>query len=158
MSSLALIGRTPLELVEGIYVKLECSNPAGSVKDRVALFVLREAERRGELRPGDTIVEATSGNTGIALAMVGRELGYRALLFMPEHMSVERRNYIQAFGAEVRSTPRAGGFEEPIRLRDQYKGRQGFYVPDQFGNPDNTRCHAEGTGSELVEQLRGLGC
>jgi cysteine synthase A len=158
MDALGHIGRTPLERLDGIYVKLECSNPAGSVKDRVALFVLREAERRGELRRGDTIVEATSGNMGIALAMVGRELGYRVLLFMPEHMSVERRAYMQAFGAELRLTPREGGFEEPIRLRDEYRGRPGYYVPDQFGNPDNTRCHAEGTGQELIDQLRGLGC
>jgi cysteine synthase len=158
MASLDQIGRTPLELLDGIYVKLECSNPAGSVKDRVALFVLREAQRRGELRPGDTIVEATSGNTGIALAMVGRELGYRVVLFMPEHMSVERRAYMEAFGAELHLTPREGGFEEPIRLRDAYKGRPGYYVPDQFGNPDNTRCHAEGTGQELIAQLQALGC
>jgi len=150
------IGSTPLVELERIFVKLECSNPAGSVKDRIARFILREAQRRGELKPGDVIVEATSGNTGIAMAMVGRELGHRVVIYMPEHMSDERRNYIRAFGAEVVSTPREQGFEGPIATRDTFKGKPGYYVPDQFGNPDNPRCHKETTGAELVAQLRAL--
>jgi cysteine synthase A len=151
------IGSTPLVELERIYVKLECSNPSGSVKDRIARFMLLEAKRRGELRDGDVIVEATSGNTGIAMAMVGRELGHRVLIYMPEHMSEERREFIRAFGAEVRSTPREQGFSGPIATRDTFKGRPGYYVPDQFANPDNARCHRETTGAELIAQLRAAG-
>src|SRR5207247_1949061 len=141
MNALDRIGQTPLVEIEGIFVKLECSNPCGSVKDRIALFMLREAAARGELEPGDTIVEATSGNTGIAMSMVGRALGHRVLIFMPEHMSLERRRMMQALGAEVRLTPKDEGFEGPIRIRDTYRGKRGYYVPDQFANPDNARCH-----------------
>ncbi len=147
------IGGTPLVLIEDILVKLECSNPGGSVKDRIARFMLEEARRRGELRPGDVIVEATSGNTGIALALVARELGHRALIFMPEHMSPERRCMIETLGAVVQLTPKEQGFEGPIEIRNTYRGRPGFYVPDQFGNPDNVRCHRLTTGRELAEQL-----
>lgn len=157
MSALEGIGRTPLLRLEGVYVKLECSNPGGSVKDRIAAFMLSEAMRRGELSPGDTVVEATSGNTGIALAMVTRELGLKAILFMPEHMSVERRLMMERLGAEVRLTPKADGFEGAIALRDSYRGQAGCYVPDQFGNPDNTRCHLLTTGAELVQSLRAAG-
>jgi cysteine synthase A len=147
------IGRTPLLEVEGLWVKLECANPGGSVKDRIARFMLGEARRRGELRPGDTIVEATSGNTGIATSLVGRALGHPVVIYMPEHMSVERRRMIAALGAEVRLTPREQGFEGPIAARDAFKGRPGFYVPDQFANPDNARCHELTTGRELLRQL-----
>jgi cysteine synthase A len=157
MDLLDRIGRTPLVEAEGLFVKLECSNPGGSVKDRIARFILLEARRRGELKPGDTIVEATSGNTGIAMSMVGRQLGHPVIIYMPEHMSVERRRYIEAFGAEVRLTPREQGFEGPIAIRDTFRGRPGYYVPDQFGNPDNARCHQETTGREIVEQLRERG-
>jgi cysteine synthase A len=156
-TTLEHIGSTPLVELERIYVKLECSNPSGSVKDRIARFMLLEAKRRGELQEGDTIVEATSGNTGIALAMVGRELGHRVIVYMPEHMSEERREFIRAYGAEVRSTPREQGFEGPIATRDTFKNRPGYYVPDQFGNPDNARCHRETTGAELLAQLRAFG-
>jgi cysteine synthase len=157
MTVLERIGGTPLLHVDGIFVKLECANPAGSVKDRIARFLLEEAARRGELRPGDTVVEATSGNTGIALAMVGRELGYRVLIFMPEHMSPERRQMIEHFGGEVRLTPRKESFAGAIARRDAYRERPGHYVPDQFGNPDNPRCHTLTTGRELIEQLRARG-
>jgi len=145
-------------VIEGLFVKLECANVGGSVKDRIARFMLREAKRRGELRPGDTVVEATSGNTGIALALVAREFGCRVLIFMPEHMSVERRRMIENLGAEVRLTSKEGGFEGAITRRDAYRGRPGHYVPDQFGNPDNTRCHLLTTGAEMVDQIRHLGC
>jgi cysteine synthase A len=152
------IGRTPLIEADGLLVKLECANPGGSVKDRIARFMVLAARGRGELRKGDTIVEATSGNTGIALAMVGRALGHPVVIYMPEHMSVERRRYIEALGAEVRLTPREQGFEGPIAIRDRFRGEPGFWVPDQFTNPDNVRCHYETTGAELVRQLaeRGL--
>lgn len=150
-------GNTPLVTIDGIHVKLECSNPGGSVKDRIAWFILTEAARRGELRPGDLVVEATSGNTGIALALVARHLGYKALIFMPEHMSIERRRMLENLGAEVCITPREEGFEGAIERRNAYRGRPGCFVPDQFRNPDNSRCHKVTTGAELAAQLRGLG-
>jgi cysteine synthase A len=158
MAFLDTIGNTPLIRIEGLFVKLECSNPGGSVKDRIARFMLLEAARRGDLNPSDTVVETTSGNTGIALALVGRQLGYRVLIFMPEHMTVERRLMIENLGAEVRLTSKEGGFEGAVRMRDSYRGRPGFYVPDQFGNPDNTRCHRTTTGAEILAQLREHGC
>lgn len=151
------IGRTPLIEAGGVYVKLECSNPGGSVKDRVALFLLEKAAERGELEPGVTIVEATSGNTGISLALLGRQLGHRVMIFMPEHMSIERRQILEAAGAEVRLTPRSESFPGAVAARDEFRGKPGYYVPDQFGNPDNVRCHRERTGSEIADQLRALG-
>ena len=158
MATLDRIGNTPLLRLDGIWIKLECSNPSGSVKDRIARFLLEEAMRRGELAAGDTIVEATSGNTGIAMSLVGRELGCKVLIFMPEHMSLERRRMMEALGAEVRLTPKSEGFEGPIRVRDTFRGRKGYYVPDQFGNPDNARCHRLTTGRELLAQLAEQGC
>lgn len=151
------VGAVPLERFEGIHVLLECANPGGSVKDRVALHLIRAAEARGELRPGDTIVEATSGNAGIAFAWVGRALGYRVRIYMPEHMSVERRRAIESLGAELELTPRAGGFEEPIARRDAWRGVHGAWVPDQFSNPDNVECHRRNTGARLVQGLRAAG-
>lgn len=156
-ATLDAIGHTPLIQVDGVFVKLECANPSGSVKDRIARFMLEEASRRGELRPGDTVVEATSGNTGIALAMVARELGHPVLIFMPEHMSVERRRMMENLGARIGITPRPDGFEGAIARRDTYRGRAGYYVPDQFGSPDNSRCHQLTTGREIIGQLRELG-
>jgi cysteine synthase A len=152
------VGNTPLVRLDGIYVKLECANPGGSVKDRVAKFMLLEARRRGELQPGDTVVETTSGNTGIALAIVARELGHRAVIFMPEHMSRERVEMLERLGADVRLTPKAEGFPGAVARRDEFRGRKGYYVPDQFGNPDNVRCHRLTTGRELVAQLLETGC
>jgi cysteine synthase A len=157
-STLDAIGHTPLIWLEGIYVKLECANPGGSVKDRIARFMLEEASRRGDLRPGDTVVEATSGNTGIALALVARLMGHSVIIFMPEHMSMERRRMMRNLGAEIRITPKADGFEGAIALRDSFRGRPGYYVPDQFGNPDNPSCHYQTTGREILEQLREIGC
>jgi cysteine synthase A len=158
MSILDNIGNTPLIQIDDIFVKLECANPGGSVKDRIAKFILQEAKRKGELKPGDTVVEATSGNTGIALVLVARELGYKTIIYMPEHMSIERRRMLQNLGAEIRITPREDGFEGAIALRDGYRGRAGYYVPDQFGNEDNTRCHRSTTGQEILSQLKVLGC
>lgn len=151
------VGGTPLVEIDGIHVKMECANPGGSVKDRVAVYMLREALRRGDLYPGDTVVEATSGNTGIALTLAAREVGCRTLIFMPEHMSVERRQMMVRAGAEVRLTPRAESFAGACARRDEYRTRSGHWVPDQFANPDNTRCHRETTGAELVRQLRDRG-
>jgi len=148
---------TPLVEFEGVYVKLECANPGGSVKDRIAGFLLREAAARGELAPGDTVVEATSGNTGIALALAARAMGYKALIFMPEHMSQERVRMIERAGAEVRLTPRAESFAGACARRNEFQGKPGYFIPDQFANPDNTRCHRETTGQELIAQLAALG-
>jgi cysteine synthase A len=158
MSELERIGRTPLIVAQGVYVKLECANPGGSIKDRIAKFMLQQAAERGELLEGDVIVEATSGNTGIALAWVAAELGHPVLIFMPEHMSVERRRMLERLGAEVRLTPKEIGFAGACALRDEFRGRPGYYVPDQFGNPDNTRCHETTTGPELIDQLLERGC
>lgn len=158
MTELGRIGRTPLIVAEGVHVKLECANPGGSVKDRIARFMLEQATERGELRPGDVIVEATSGNTGIALAWVGRVFGHPVMIFMPEHMSLERRRMLERLGADVRLTPKAIGFEGAVRMRDEYRGRAGYFVPDQFGNPDNARTHEQTTGAELLEQLHDGGC
>jgi cysteine synthase A len=158
LPSLDAIGNTALMRVDEIFVKLECSNPGGSVKDRIAWFMLKEAEKRGELKKGDTIVEATSGNTGIALALVGRQMGYRVVIYMPENMTVERSQMMENLGAQIRLVPKEGSFQEAIAKRDQFRGRAGYYVPDQFGNPDNIRCHRLTTGAEILAQLNKLGC
>ena len=156
-SLLDSVGNTPLVAFEGLWAKLECANPGGSVKDRIAAFMLREALARGELKAGDTIVEATSGNTGIALALAARALGCKAIIFMPEHMSAERRGMMERAGAEVRLTPREESFAGACAHRDALRGQPGVFIPDQFGNPDNTRCHRETTGRELIDQLRAAG-
>jgi len=156
-SLLASVGNTPLVAFEGLWAKLECANPGGSVKDRIAVFMLREALARGELKPGDTIVEATSGNTGIALALAARALGCNAIIFMPEHMSAERRSMMERAGAEVRLTPRDESFAGACARRDALRNEPGVFIPDQFGNPDNTRCHRETTGREIIDQLRAAG-
>jgi cysteine synthase B len=135
--------------------KLEGNNPAGSVKDRPALSMIRRAEERGEIAPGDTLIEATSGNTGIALAMAAAIKGYRMVLVMPEDLSIERAQTMKAFGAELMLTPKSGGMEYARDLVQsmvkQGKGR----VLDQFANPDNPRIHYETTGPELWEQTGG---
>ena len=155
-SPLAHVGGTPLIEADGVLCKLECSNPTGSVKDRIAKHLLEGALKRGELRPGDTVVEATSGNTGIAVAHAARALGCKALIYVPEHMSAERLELMRELGAEVRLTPREESFEGAVRRRDEHRGTPGFWIPDQFGNPENPRCHEETTGAELVAQVRAL--
>ena len=138
-----------------ILAKLEGNNPAGSVKDRPALYMVAGAERRGTIKPGDTLIEATSGNTGIALAMAAAMRGYRMVLVMPEHLSVERRQTMRAFGAEIMLTPQAGGMEGARdlaeKMRDQGKG----VILDQFANPDNPLAHYEGTGPEIWRDTAG---
>ncbi|ODS61956.1 MAG: cysteine synthase B [Acidovorax sp. SCN 68-22] len=161
------VGRTPLVALQRIGVqdnaarrnvvlaKLEGNNPAGSVKDRPALSMIRRAEERGEIRPGDTLIEATSGNTGIALAMAAAIRGYHMVLVMPEDLSIERAQAMKAFGAELILTPRSGGMEYArdlaTAMQQQGKGR----VLDQFANQDNPRIHYETTGPELWEQTGG---
>ena len=162
------IGRTPLVALQRIAAqdnaargnvilgKLEGNNPAGSVKDRPALAMIRRAEERGEIKPGDTLIEATSGNTGIALAMAAAIRGYRMVLIMPEDLSVERAQTMKAFGAELILTPKSGGMEYARDLADQMVVVQGKgVVLDQFANADNPRIHYETTGPELWEQTEG---
>ncbi len=161
------IGNTPLVRLQRIATdftkpkgnvilgKLEGNNPAGSVKDRPALSMIRRAEERGEIKPGDTLIEATSGNTGIALAMGAAIKGYKMILIMPEDLSIERAQTMKAFGAELILTPKSGGMEYARDLADnmalQGKGR----ILDQFSNPDNPRIHYETTGPEIWSQTEG---
>ena len=161
------IGRTPLVALQRIGAeenaargtvilgKLEGNNPAGSVKDRAALSMIRRAEERGEIKPGDTLIEATSGNTGIALAMAAAIRGYRMVLIMPEDLSVERAQTMKAFGAELILTPKSGGMEYARDLADQMVAQGKGVVLDQFANPDNPRIHYETTGPEIWEQTGG---
>lgn len=138
-----------------ILAKLEGNNPAGSVKDRPAFSMIRHAEKRGEIKPGDTLIEATSGNTGIALAMAAATGGYRMLLVMPENQSIERRQTMRAYGAELVLTPKDGGMElardVAKKLRDDGRG----IILDQFANPDNPLAHYEGTGPEIWRETEG---
>ena len=135
--------------------KLEGNNPAGSVKDRPAISMIRRAEERGEIKPGDTLIEATSGNTGIALAMAAAMRGYRMLLIMPEDLSVERAQTMKAFGAELILTPRSGGMEYARDLAEQMQRDGKGRVLDQFANPDNPRIHYETTGPEVWRDTHG---
>ena len=161
------VGNTPLVALQRIGAqghaergnvvlgKLEGNNPAGSVKDRPALSMIRRAEERGEIRPGDTLIEATSGNTGIALAMAAAIKGYRMVLVMPEDLSIERAQTMKAFGAELVLTPKSGGMEHARDLAEAMQKRGEGKVLDQFGNADNPRIHYETTGPELWEQTGG---
>ena len=135
--------------------KLEGNNPAGSVKDRAALSMIRRAEERGEIRPGDTLIEATSGNTGIALAMAAAIKGYRMVLIMPEDLSIERAQTMRAFGAELLLTPKSGGMEYARDLAENMQREGKGRVLDQFANTDNPRIHYETTGPEIWEQTGG---
>jgi len=135
--------------------KLEGNNPAGSVKDRPAISMIRRAEERGEIKPGDTLIEATSGNTGIALAMAAAIRGYRMLLIMPEDLSVERAQTMKAFGAELILTPRSGGMEYARDLAEQLQKDGKGRVLDQFANADNPRVHYETTGPEIWADTAG---
>jgi S-sulfo-L-cysteine synthase (O-acetyl-L-serine-dependent) len=135
--------------------KLEGNNPAGSVKDRPALSMIRRAEERGEIRPGDTLIEATSGNTGIALAMAAAIKGYRMILIMPEDLSIERAQTMKAFGAELILTPKSGGMEYARDLADNMSAQGKGRILDQFANADNPRIHYETTGPEIWEQTGG---
>jgi cysteine synthase B len=161
------IGRTPLVKLQRIgeadnarrgnviLGKLEGNNPAGSVKDRPALSMIERAEERGEIKPGDTLIEATSGNTGIALAMAAAIKGYRMVLIMPEDLSIERAQTMKAFGAQLVLTPKSGGMEYARDLAENMQREGKGRVLDQFANPDNPRIHYETTGPELWEQTDG---
>jgi cysteine synthase B len=161
------IGKTPLVALQRlgaadmaarhnvILGKLEGNNPAGSVKDRPALSMIRRAEERGEIQPGDTLIEATSGNTGIALAMAAAIKGYRMILIMPEDLSIERAQTMKAFGAELILTPKSGGMEYARDLADNMAAQGKGRILDQFANADNPRIHYETTGPEIWEQTGG---
>ncbi len=161
------IGNTPLVALQRIGVKansqrgnvvlgkLEGNNPAGSVKDRPALSMIKRAEERGEIKPGDTLIEATSGNTGIALAMAAAIKGYRMVLIMPEDLSIERAQTMKAFGAELILTPKSGGMETARDLADRMQAEGKGRVLDQFANADNPRVHYETTGPEIWQQTAG---
>ncbi len=150
---LILLKRLPGEAVKArgnvVLAKLEGNNPAGSVKDRPALSMIRHAERRGTIQPGDTLIEATSGNTGIALAMVAATAGYRMILVMPENQSVERRQTMRAFGAELVLTPKDGGMELARDVAEKMRDEGRGIILDQFANPDNPLAHYESTGPEI---------
>ncbi len=152
---LVRLQRLPGDTDNRVLVKLEGSNPAGSVKDRPALSMIRRAEERGEIKPGDTLIEATSGNTGIALAMAAAIKGYRMILIMPENMSVERRAVMKTYGAEILLTPKEGSMEAAIDLSREMESRGQGRILDQFSNPDNPRAHYEGTGPEIWRDTRG---
>jgi cysteine synthase B len=161
------IGKTPLVALQRIGAaenmarntvvlgKLEGNNPAGSVKDRPALSMIQRAQERGEIKPGDTLIEATSGNTGIALAMAAAIKGYRMVLIMPEDLSVERVQTMKAFGAELILTPKSGGMEYARDLAEQMKRDGKGMVLDQFANADNPRIHYETTGPEIWDDTKG---
>ena len=161
------VGKTPLVALQRIGVaensqrgnvilgKLEGNNPAGSVKDRAALSMVRRAEERGDIKPGDTLIEATSGNTGIALAMAAAIKGYRMVLIMPEDLSIERAQTMKAFGAELVLTPKSGGMEYARDLAENMQKEGKGRVLDQFANADNPRIHYETTGPELWDQTHG---
>jgi cysteine synthase B len=162
-----LVGRTPLAALQRIGAdnaaprnnvvlgKLEGNNPAGSVKDRPALAMIARAQERGDIAPGDTLIEATSGNTGIALAMGAAIKGYRMILIMPEDLSIERAQTMKAFGAELILTPKSGGMEYARDLADNMAAQGKGRILDQFSNPDNPRIHYETTGPEIWAQTGG---
>ncbi len=138
-----------------ILAKMEGDNPAGSVKDRAAMSMLKRAEERGAIRLGDTLIEATSGNTGIALAMAAALRGYKMLLLMPENLSIERRQSMAAYGAQILLTPKTGGMEYARDLAEQMQKEGKGIILDQFANPDNSRAHYEGTGPEIWRDTDG---
>ncbi|GEL06994.1 cysteine synthase A [Salisediminibacterium halotolerans] len=158
-----LIGETPLVKLQrlteddhaDVYVKLEFMNPGSSVKDRIALSMVESAENSGNIKPGDTIVEPTSGNTGIGLAMVAAAKGYRSLLVMPDTMSLERRNLLKAYGAELELTPGPDGMGGAIARAKELQREHGYFMPQQFENEANPAVHRETTGIELVDQMDG---
>src|SRR6266704_3980456 len=152
---LVRLQRLPGQTSNVLLAKLEGNNPAGSVKDRPALSMVVEAEKRGTIKPGDTLIEATSGNTGIALAMAAAMRGYKMVLVMPEHLSLERRQTMRAFGAEIVLTPKAGGMELARDVAERMRSEGRGIILDQFANPDNPLSHYEGTGPEIWRDTKG---
>lgn len=164
-SILATIGQTPVVKLNNlvpagaadVYVKLEFFNPGGSVKDRIALGMIEAAEKAGKLKAGDTIIEPTSGNTGIGLSLVGAAKGYKVVIVMPDTMSIERRKLMQAYGAELILTPGAEGIGGSIKKAETLAAEKGWFLPLQFENPVNPLVHEETTGQEIVADFNELG-
>ncbi|HEY7675053.1 MAG TPA: cysteine synthase CysM [Burkholderiales bacterium] len=152
---LVRLKRLPGKTSNVVLCKLEGNNPAGSVKDRPAMSMIVRAEKRGTIKPGDTLIEATSGNTGIALAMAAAIRGYRMVLIMPEHLSAERRQTMRAFGSEIILTPKTGGMEAARDLAEKMQREGKGRILDQFANPDNPLSHYEGTGPEIWRETKG---
>lgn len=156
-----LVGNTPVVKVNRltnendaeVYLKLEYFNPASSVKDRIALAMIEDAEQKGRLKPGDTIVEPTSGNTGIGLAMIAATKGYKAVIVMPETMSMERRSLLRAYGAKLVLTPGSEGIKGAVNKAEQLVKENGYFMPQQFKNPANPEIHRLTTGKEIIEQM-----
>ncbi|MRX72977.1 cysteine synthase A [Bacillus lacus] len=151
------LNRIPDENSADIYLKLEFMNPGSSVKDRIALSMIEDAFHKGHLQPGDTIIEPTSGNTGIGLAMVAAAKGLKALLVMPETMSMERRNLLRAYGAELILTPGAEGMKGAIKKAEELAEEKGLFMPQQFKNEANPEIHKNTTGPEIVKQFEEIG-
>lgn len=159
-----LIGQTPIVKLHNVpkesadvYVKLEAFNPGGSVKDRIALAMIRAAEADGRLKPGGTIVEPTSGNTGIGLAFVGSAIGYKVVIVMPESFSLERRKLIQAYGAQLVLTPASGGMKGAIAKAEELAKNEGYFLAMQFENPANPEIHEKTTGAEIIDAFGPTG-
>ena len=152
---LVRLKRLPGKTSNVVLAKLEGNNPAGSVKDRPALSMIRRAQERGDIKPGDTLIEPTSGNTGIALAMCAAMMGYRMILVMPEHLSLERRQSMAAFGAEFVLTPKEGGMEMARDIAEKMRDEGRGVILDQFANPDNPLSHYESTGPEIWRDTDG---
>ena len=149
------IGNTPLINIGGILAKLETTNPSGSIKDRMAWYIIKKAEERGELKKGSTILEATSGNTGIAFAMISAIRGYKFIAVMPESMSLERRKMIEAFGGKIVLTPAREDIGGAIKKYEELiKKNPKYWLPKQFENPDNIEAHRKGLGQEIIKQVR----
>jgi cysteine synthase B len=152
---LVQLKRLPGKTSNVVLAKLEGNNPAGSVKDRPALSMIRRAQERGDIKPGDTLIEPTSGNTGIALAMCASMMGYKMILVMPEHLSIERRQSMGAFGAKFVLTPKEGGMEMARDIAEKMRDEGRGVILDQFANPDNPLSHYEGTGPEIWRDTEG---
>jgi len=163
-SVLNLIGNTPLvritrleeENTAAIYVKMESGNPGGSVKDRICLAMIEAAEKDGLLKAGATVIEPTSGNTGIGLSMVCAVRGYKLILAMPDTMSIERRRLLAAYGAELILTPGSQGMRGAVQKAEELAAKHGYYMPQQFKNPANPEVHRKTTGPEIIEAMKGL--
>ncbi|RMD85265.1 MAG: cysteine synthase family protein [Candidatus Dadabacteria bacterium] len=149
------IGNTDIVNVEGIYAKLECSNPCGSIKDRIAYYILTKSQKIGILKKGMTIVEASSGNTGIAISYYGRKMGFPVTIVMPENMTEERKEIIRANGANLILCSKEGSFAEAAKIRDEMASSPDFFSTDQFSNPLNVECHKLTTGQEIILQMQG---
>jgi len=148
------VGNTPLINLDGIYAKLECVNPTGSIKDRMAKFIIEGSEKLGLLKKGMTIVEATSGNTGISLSYYARQKGYASVIIMPENVTEERKEFVRKLGARLILCSPKGSFSEAVRLRDEMAKDGRYFSTDQFSNPLNVECHYRTTGKEVIQQLR----